>query len=121
MKFPNIPYNVLASFIRGYFDGDGSIILSHTKYNIYGQVSFASGSKDFLLGLQKALIDNFDIKSTLYDDRRPNTHTKALKITKRKEIDKFFNVIYKDADIYLERKYKKFIVLKNNPLKYNIA
>ena len=62
MKFPNIPYNVLASFIRGYFDGDGSIILSHTKYNIYGQVSFASGSKDFLLGLQKALIDNFDIK-----------------------------------------------------------
>lgn len=121
MKFPNLPYNILASFIRGYFDGDGSIVLTHTQYNTYGQVSFASGSKDFLIGLQNALLDNFDIKSALYDDRRPNTHTMTLKITKRKEIDKLFDIMYKDANIYLEQKYQKFIELNNNPLKYHIA
>ena len=121
MKFPNLPSNILASFIRGYFDGDGSIVLSHTKYNTYGQVSFTSGSKDFLIGLQDALLNTFDIKSTLYDDGHKNTNAMTLKVIKRKEIDKFFDIMYKDADIYLERKYLKFIELNNNPLKYHVA
>ena len=121
MKFPNLPYNILASFIRGYFDGDGSIVLSHTKHNTYGQVSFTSGSKDFLVGLQDALFNIFDIKSTLYDDGHQNTHTMTLKVTKRKEIDKLFDIMYRDADIYLERKYLKFKELNNNPLKYHVA
>ena len=121
MRFPNLPHNILASFIRGYFDGDGSIVLTHTQYNTYGQVSFASGSKDFLIGLQNVLFNNFNIKSTLYDDGHKDTSTMTLKITKRKEIDKLFDIMYKDANIYLERKYQKFIELNNNPLKYNIA
>lgn len=121
MAFPELLLSVLPSFIRGYFDGDGSIILRRTKYNTYGQVTFTSGSIDFLTGLQDVLMDNFNIKSKIYDDGHSETHSKVLKIIKRSEIDKFFHLIYKDADIYLNRKYQKFVELNNNPPKYNIA
>lgn len=121
MKFPKLPLNVLPSFIRGYFDGDGSIVLSHTKHNTYGQVTFTSGSIEFLISLQDVLMNEFDIKSKIYDDGHPNTHSRVLKITKRSETDKFFQLIYKNADIYLDRKYKKFEELNSSPLKNKVA
>lgn len=121
MQFPKLPINILPAFIRGYFDGDGSIVLNHTKYNTYGQVTFTSGSTDFLVGLQDVLIREFNIKSQVYNDGHPETHSKVLKITKRSEIDKFFWIVYADANIYLERKYQKFEELNKNPLKYQIA
>ena len=43
--FPDIPDDFLGDFIRGYFDGNGSMVLQRTRYNTYAQVSFTSGSK----------------------------------------------------------------------------
>ena len=120
IQFPTLPIDVLPSFIRGYFDGDGSVILSYNKYNVYGQVSFTSGSKDFLLGLQKTLSDCFDIKSFLYNGGHKNTKTMSLRLTKRSEVNKLFDIMYANADLYLDRKYQKFIELNKHHLKYNI-
>jgi intein/homing endonuclease len=45
MIFPDIPKEYLADFIRGYFDGDGSImLLKNNKVNC----AFTSSSKIFL-------------------------------------------------------------------------
>jgi len=47
--FPNIPQIYISDFIRGYFDGDGSIGF-YKKRNSY-DASFTSGSKRFLFDL----------------------------------------------------------------------
>jgi hypothetical protein len=59
LAFPQIPKEYLADFIRGYFDGDGSI------WNVKGNrinTSFYSGSKKFLLELLKILKEYAEIE-----------------------------------------------------------
>jgi len=61
MKFPKVPNNFLVDFIRGYFDGDGSVHL--TKYlrtkdhkkQVDLRSTFTSGSQEFLFKLQDIL------------------------------------------------------------------
>ncbi len=63
IKFPNVPHNYLADFIRGYFDGDGSVFYVtyiHTKtMKLRRELrsNFTSGSIKFLEGLQNILIN----------------------------------------------------------------
>lgn len=120
MKFPNIPNAFFGSFLRGYFDGDGSIVLRTTRYNIYGQASFTSGSFDFLQNLQEKLIEQ-NIDSHLYRDGRVTNSSYYLRIIKRSELEKLFYLMYPgDCDVKLERKYNKFKVYLDCKPKYNI-
>ena len=52
IKFPQVPEEYLPDFIRGYFDGNGSVMIS--KNNKLG-CAFTSGSKQFLTELLKIL------------------------------------------------------------------
>ena len=64
LQFPNnIPDEYLSHFIRGFFDGDGSITVRKTQYNMYFQISITSGSYDFLVSLKNVLKTKFDINS----------------------------------------------------------
>lgn len=50
LKFPNIPPSLISSFVRGYFDGDGSItITKHKNMFIYilGTERFLKNIKDY--------------------------------------------------------------------------
>lgn len=120
--FPNVPSEYLGDFIRGYFDGNGSIILNHTKYNTYAQVSFASGSSAFLYSLKDKLA-NLGIDSHLYKDGRENKNCSYLRITKRSELEKLFNLMYEKSDSFsrLERKYKKYDLYLECKPKYRIS
>lgn len=68
LKFPYIPNNYLAHFVRGYFDGDGGVNYckywrtDRKKYYSSLQVHFVSGSKFFLPSLYKQLKSTADIK-----------------------------------------------------------
>ncbi len=73
LKFPKIPKRYLNDFVRGYFDGDGSITVS--EYNRKNRnrrsrtmlAGFTSGSKNFLIELQKCLQNHASTgKGTLY-------------------------------------------------------
>jgi len=61
VKFPKIPRRYLSDFIRGYFDGDGSVFYTtyiHTKTKrprTELRSNFTSGSLEFLNGLQSIL------------------------------------------------------------------
>jgi len=60
MSLPKIPPQHLPHFVRGYFDGDGNIWIGYlNKYRktptLVVQVTFTSGSKEFLYGLKKEL------------------------------------------------------------------
>lgn len=102
MLFPSIPDIFLKDFIRGYFDGDGSVFIS-SKYKdtVYLGVTFTSGSKKFLEVLQKILLKH-SISSSLLTDYRG--HSYILRIYKQEEIKIFRNFIYDSSNYYLTRK-----------------
>lgn len=109
IEYPSIPQEYQHDFIRGVFDGDGSVYIS-SKYKDknYLGVTIVSGSKNFLIDLQKQLIFNH-IECNLLKDSRPENHTYLLKIYKQQSIVKFFNYIYKNSSICLQRKLNIFM------------
>lgn len=116
IDYPNIPKNFDSHFIRGYFDGDGSIYKSttNTYYNQikksydYYYVRFTTGSKGFALSLSNKL-NMYGIQSNIYKDTRMNSKSFYIAIYKKESIKKFFEFIYEDCEIFMMRKYNKFI------------
>lgn len=112
LKFPN--KNIFAEeglvrhFIRGYVDGDGC--LSYTKTGRL--VIEIMGTKEFLEEILSLYPSYF--KRVLHKDkRRPfsNTYYIACSCT---NADKFASILYDKSNIYLDRKYERFAVLRRN-------
>lgn len=116
MKYPNIDRKYDRDFIRGYFDGDGSVYESKTntyykgvkKSYDYIYVRFTTGSIEFANSLYNKLLE-YNIESNIYNDTRLDNNSMYISIYKKKSLKKFFDFIYKDSDIYMMRKYDKFI------------
>ena len=53
MKFPDIPDEFVNHFIRGCWDGDGSVYIDKSSNSVFA--SFVSGSKDFITELLSRL------------------------------------------------------------------
>lgn len=110
LKFPSedvIPETLTRHFIRGYFDGDGCITLRH---NINKDIPVASllGTKEFLSVLLEKINNNgIDI---LKKDKNNDSNTYYVRF-KTKEGFCFMSYMYKDATIYLERKYNKYLLM----------
>jgi intein/homing endonuclease len=103
-KIPNIPRDYISHFIRGYFDGDGS--LHYLKGTNNFRISFTSGSSKFLEDIKKEL--NI-ISISLGHSKDTNTY--QLQISGRKQIEKILNYLYKDSteNTRLDRKYSKYL------------
>jgi predicted DNA-binding protein YlxM (UPF0122 family) len=110
VKFPDIPRVYLADFIRGVFDGDGSIYLDKGSKNCPIRTCFFSGSKDFIeklennltkLGLPKRNISQQKTKNGVYYGIRYG-HYDSLKM---------FDILYRNTpnELFLERKYQRFL------------
>jgi len=95
---PNIDEVLIPHFIRGYFDGDGSFSFNPEKYINKTQIVTASIKfQEFIISVLK----NNDIKINLYSDIK-------LQIQNKIDNKKFYNYIYKNANIYLKRKKEKY-------------
>jgi hypothetical protein len=84
-------------FIRGYFDGDGSIGLSNNKTTsvcLLGTYEFLSNIKNLFNG-------------TIRKDKRHLNNTFYLQF-KISESEKFLYYLYNNSNIYLSRKYKRY-------------
>lgn len=112
LKFPN--KNIFAGkglirhFVRGYVDGDGC--LSYTKTGRL--VVEIIGTKEFLKEII-SLYPNY-FKKTFYKDKRrlsSNTYFIACSCS---NADKFASILYDKSNIYLDRKYERFAVLRRN-------
>ena len=101
IKFPNIPEEFLPDFIRGYFDGDGSIMrLKNNRLNS----AITSGSKDFLDSMLKILKDKAGVEGGSYDPS-----SKSIRFGKRDTI-RIGDYMYKNnPELFLLRKREKFI------------
>jgi len=108
-----IPKELLRHFIRGYFDGDGSIVLGSHK-NYLPQLSI------FILGSEKILTQFADIISEELNVSKPTLSKRqgvyCLKWAGNNQCFKIYDWLYADAERYLERKYNKYIKHKSDYL-----
>lgn len=107
IKLPELPEDMYPHFIRGVFDGDGSIY----KYRVsrggdYYGISFTTGSKDFADALCKFLNEYVTLRAKVNKDCRKDTW--YVKIGSRGDVDRFFNYVYHNATIFMKRKHEKF-------------
>ena len=102
----DIPNELIHHFIRGFFDGDGSISKSkNEQYKItngyaYG-INFTT-TKEMANWLQSY----FDCGSVVKESRREFTYYYSL--GGHQQVIQFYHKLYDDATIYLERKYLRF-------------
>lgn len=107
LKFPTneqVPKYLLHHFIRGCFDGDGCLSIDRKRMG-HNMISFVS-SKIFIPEFSKLLL-NLGIENMYYNMR----NVQSLKIKSRGKI-KFLDWIYKDATIYLFRKFEKQLEIR---------
>lgn len=114
-KLPNIYDNLFRHFARGYFDGDGSIILSkHTSYHEVNKKikKYEYPSYCFILLATGKFLTNIINKMEIEHYKITSTRTaeiKQLRINAKCEFYNLFNYLYGDSKIYLQRKYNKWL------------
>lgn len=114
LKFPEkeiLNQKLWRHFIRGYFDGDGSLILSENSINfkICGTKEMLNG---IVLALNKNINQNFRYK--FYKRKIDDKNSFYLSYGGRRKTFAVMDYLYKDSQIYLDRKYEKYILLKNS-------
>lgn len=112
-EMPKISYELIKHFIRGYFDGDGSISHARKKDSRFGSWHLNIAGGEAMLVSIKEYFALHDIKSAIYPIK--HSKAKALETGDRINILKIFNLLYRDATVYLDRKYKKFKELQMSP------
>ena len=112
--FPKIEDNKLfLHFLRGYIDGDGSYVIDkrgRLSINIEGNNSYCF---DYIVDKLKK---DFNIKASYYKDKT----CYKLQIRIKKDVIKLIDLMFENANIYLDRKYKKIIEMKNAVYNRNI-
>lgn len=110
VKFPEVPQVYLSDFIRGVFDGDGSVFFDKRSPNFPLRSKFVSGSADFIDGLHKSLEFLGMPKRTIYKQKTKNAWSYMF-IFAHKDSIKLFDILYKNTQngLFLDRKYKRFL------------
>ena len=103
LKFPKLPKKYIRHFIRGIFDADGCI----TKSKNQPSISIV-GTYNILNTIKKEL----NWKNKISWDRSIRQISKQG----RNVIREFYNYLYKDATIYLDRKKQRFEELLNDKI-----
>ena len=100
-----VPENFMRDFIRGYFDGNGTVAHKyHRKVDkYYLAVCIETASDDFVEWLSNYLKEH-GFSNVISKD------TYAWKINLHAPDNwAFLDYIYKDADVYLDRKYQRYL------------
>lgn len=98
VRWEKIPEKLIKYFIRGYFDGDGSLNLYESRGYDEWELSFIGSEKTL-----NYFIDFFGIRKNLYSCG--NNFRYCYK--SKKDIKKVLETFYNDDKIYLDRKYDK--------------
>lgn len=118
ISYPNwLKDELHVSFIRGIFDGDGSI--KHTKSKNNREYNWSiTGTREICEGIKKVFIEKYGIPLTLWqsaEDKTVNTWT--VESSGNLKIHKICEIVYKNATICLPRKYQRYQEL----IEYNLS
>ena len=107
LKFPTnqqVPKKLIRHFIRGYFDGDGWFTSTDKSL----QLGFI-GTLDFIQGVLKQLPHEMTLNKIHYVHPNQNKIPRRYLMSKKIYIAAFLIYMYKDAHIFLDRKYSHAI------------
>jgi intein-encoded DNA endonuclease-like protein len=123
MTFPDIPEEYVRHFIRGCWDGDGSVYFEKRRPGEI-KASYTSGSKQFIkrivLELYKVGIGKYGLSDQFYKNhpfqekltiyRHPYKQARYIRISGKKNCQRLFHYFYDNVDesLYLKRKYEVF-------------
>ena len=110
LHIPEIPESLVRHFIRGYFDGDGCITIWLSKEKgksdrVRGKFDICAKSASILNEFIKFFATH-DIKINLNYLKRDDMY--RITTSSKKELEKIYNMLYKDSNFYLSRKFNKF-------------
>ena len=104
LNFPNynqVPKHLMHHFIRGYIDGDGSIYISSNRIHVS-----VLGTKELLY----KLIEEIELpKRNFYKKNKEKDSNCYFFEYSGKNAINFIDYLYKDCNIFLERKYNKYL------------
>lgn len=113
LEFPTeeqVPRHLIHHFMRGYFDGDGCVCIGQNqmRFSIIGTHDFIDKYDDILMNaINRTNKNKYGRCGRAYELRRGgNLQCKSI-----------YDFLYKDAEIYLTRKYDYFAVLRQKSLK----
>ncbi len=125
LQFPvsaQVPPYLLRHFLRGYSDGDGTIFSVQDKKRPYYFAHFWKiiSTQDFCQTTSDLLQQELNISGSM-SLSRPETNqiTTTLAIGGNDQVKKVLDWLYKDATIYLPRKYDKYQELLQFLQNYN--
>jgi intein-encoded DNA endonuclease-like protein len=106
LRFPKIKFELMQHFIRGYFDGDGTVFTYTRKGKRKDYVGISvgiCGTKEMLHCIAIDAPINLPKK-----DKRKQGNIWYSSISGPNKVLDFYNYLYKDATIWLDRKKNKF-------------
>lgn len=118
LEFPVLDDKLIPHFIRGYFDGDGCICQGKRETNFLATIT---STNDFCIRLKEIIEHEIHINCYIYDASNHNGITKVLATSGRLQVKALLDWLYKDADLFLERKYNRYIQYFYNNLNNTLA
>ena len=119
IEFPSvsiIPPTLIRHFIRGYFDGDGCLSITHRKdrtsnskcyqFNITGKVEVIQVIQNYLCNACQIT------KTTIAGSNK--SFAKRIHWAGKNVVTKIMNYLYQNSTIYLKRKHDKYLELIGN-------
>lgn len=127
LHLPKISEDLIRHFIRGYFDGDGSIIGSVRKPNIKNREKNYRVTRAFnidcknnaILNEIKNFLEKYDINININYISRDDMY--RLVTSAQEQIERLFHFLYDDSNFYLIRKFNKFNYYVNTEVSQIIA
>lgn len=111
IEFPKfLPDELVSHFIRGCFDGDGCACITTDKNKKKNRfITSIMSSYIFCVGMQKYLKEQVDINFSVSYPSGKSKNNGLIRSFSKQENKKFMDYIYKNADLYMKRKYNKYI------------
>jgi len=100
--YEQVPKELMRHFIRGYFDGDGWFTNTEKCFQ-----AGIIGTENFIKGFLNEM-ENVKKDSKIFNVHREGG-AKSYVFNSYNDVYVFLDYMYKDANIYLDRKYQKYI------------
>lgn len=108
----NLLNGFTSDFIRGYFDGNGSIAHTNTELNNSYAFKLVS-TKNFLDFVNNYIKEKLGFSANKYYKRKDYQEVMSLEFGGNLKTQKILDLLYKNAIIYLDRKYQRYLDLCN--------
>lgn len=119
LEFPTekqVPKELLRHFLRGIWDGDGCFSIGLYKNKYRRLIATIISTENMCNGIKEYLYNEILINSTVSFPKALSKTTRRLSFCGILQVFTFLNWIYCDSNIFLSRKYKKYMNIQETLL-----